>query len=353
MLSLVSLFTLKKNNLNILVTGGNGFIGTNFIKTLISKGYNVFNIDNLTYAAGKNNHSELSKNSKYFFVKGNICDPELIKNTLNEFHPNYIINFAAESHVDNSIKSSSEFIISNILGTFNLLEHSKNYYFSLDEKKKSIFRFHQISTDEVYGDMENELFHENSQYRPSSPYSASKASADHLVRAWNRTYKLPIIITNCSNNFGPYQFPEKLVPVIIINALKEKNIPVYGDGKQVRDWIYVSDHCDALEKCIANGKNGETYNIGSSNQLSNLDLIKMICTMLDNLRPRKNLKSYSELIKFVDDRPGHDRKYGINSEKAMRELDWRPKNKFKESIESTIQWYVDNKSWWQEIINNK
>lgn len=335
--------------MNILVTGGCGFIGTNFIQSLITKDFNILNIDKLTYAAGNDNLEELLDNENYTFLKGDISDSDLIKKVLNDFNPNYILNFAAESHVDNSIKNSKEFIQTNILGTFNLLEQSRNYYQSLNEKNKSNFKFHQISTDEVYGDMDEEHFHENSQYRPSSPYSASKASADHLVRAWQRTYKLPTIITNCSNNFGPYQYPEKLIPVVIINALKEKHIPVYGDGKQIRDWIYVSDHCDALLKCINKAKEGETYNIGSSNQLTNLDLINIICELLDKLKPRKNLKKYKDLIKFINDRPGHDRKYGINSNKAMKELGWAPKKTFIEAIELTIRWYIDNQSWWKKF----
>ena len=338
--------------MNILVTGGCGFIGTNFIKLLSTKDFNILNVDKLTYASGPNNLKELTNNPKYTFANEDICNVDFIKKTLEDFGPNYIINFAAESHVDNSIKSSSEFIQTNIVGTYNLLEQARNYYFSLSDKKKSNFKFHQISTDEVYGDMDDELFHENSKYLPSSPYSATKASADHLVRAWQRTYDLPTIITNCSNNFGPYQFPEKLIPVVIINALNEKKIPVYGDGKQIRDWIYVLDHCDALMQCIVNGLPGETYNIGSSNQLTNLELIEIICKKLDKIRPRKNLKSHMDLIEFVDDRPGHDRKYGINSGKARKELDWNPKIKFNTAIEYTVKWYLNNQSWTEEIINN-
>ena len=339
--------------MNILVTGGCGFIGTNFIHSLISKDFNILNIDKLTYAAGLNNLQDLSSNARYSFFKGDISDPDLIKKILIDFQPDYIINFAAESHVDNSIKSSWEFIQSNIFGTFNLLEQTKNYYLKLSEDKKSIFKYHQISTDEVYGDMDKELFHEYSQYRPSSPYSASKASADHLVRAWQRTYGLPTIITNCSNNFGPFQYPEKLIPVVIISALNEKRIPVYGDGKQIRDWIYVSDHCDALMSCIKHGKVGETYNIGSSNQLSNLDLIGIICSIMDKIQPRNNSKSYKDLIEFIKDRPGHDRKYGINSTKAMRELDWKPKIEFHQALEDTIKWYLDNQGWWNNLLLNK
>ena len=337
--------------MNILVTGGCGFIGSNFIRLLISKDFNILNIDKLTYAGTLNNLKDLSDNSNYSFIRGDISDANLIKTTLEKFKPNYVINFAAESHVDNSIISSSEFIHSNIIGTFNLLEQTRNYYFNMQEKNKSNFKFHQISTDEVYGDMNNEFFHEESHYRPSSPYSASKASADHLVRAWQRTYNLPTIITNCSNNFGPYQYPEKLIPLAIINALNDKKIPVYGDGKQVRDWISVSDHCDALLKCIQYGKAGETYNIGSSNQITNIELVKKICRIMDEIKPRKNNKSYDQLIEFVKDRPGHDRKYGINNEKAMRELNWIPKIQFDEAITNTIKWYIDNPSWWQNYLN--
>ena len=337
--------------MNLLVTGGCGFIGSNFIRSLISKDFNILNIDKLTYAGNLNNLKDLSNNTNYSFIQGDISDANLIERILEKFKPNYIINFAAESHVDNSIASSHQFIQSNIIGTFNLLEQTRKYYFNLKEKEKSVFKFHQISTDEVYGDMNNELFHEESNYRPSSPYSASKASADQLVRAWQRTYNLPTIITNCSNNFGPYQYPEKLIPVAIINALNEKKIPVYGDGKQIRDWIYVSDHCNALLKCIEYGKEGETYNIGSCNQMTNLELVKLICELMDEIKPRKNYKSYKQLIEFVKDRPGHDKKYGINNEKAIRELNWIPKIQFDEAITNTIKWYIDNSSWWQNYLN--
>ena len=337
--------------MNLLVTGGCGFIGSNFILSLISKDFNILNIDKLTYAGTLNNLKDLSDNSNYSFIQGDICDANLIETILEKFKPNYIINFAAESHVDNSITSSHQFIQSNIIGTFNLLEQTRKYYFNLKEKEKSVFKFHQISTDEVYGDMNNELFHEESNYRPSSPYSASKASADHLVRAWQRTYNLPTIITNCSNNFGPYQHPEKLIPVAIINALNEKKIPVYGDGKQIRDWIYVSDHCNALLKCIEYGKEGETYNIGSFNQMTNLELVKLICELMDEIKPRKNYQSYKQLIEFVKDRPGHDKEYGINNEKAIRELNWIPKVKFDRAITNTIRWYLDNRPWWKNYLN--
>ena len=337
--------------MNILVTGGCGFIGSNFIHSLILKEFNILNIDKLTYAGSLNNLKELSDNPNYSFIKGDISDNKLIKTALEKFKPNYVINFAAESHVDNSIISSSEFMQTNIIGTFNLLEQTRNYYCNMEEKDKSNFKFHQISTDEVYGEMANEFFHEESNYRPSSPYSASKACADHLVKAWQRTYGLPTIITNCSNNFGPYQYPEKLIPVVIISALNEKKIPVYGDGKQIRDWIYVSDHCDALLRCIQYGKEGETYNIGSSNQITNIELIENICLIMDEMKPSKNYKSYKELIEFVEDRPGHDKKYGVNNEKAVRELNWIPKIHFDEAITNTIKWYIDNPSWWQSYLN--
>lgn len=339
--------------MNLLVTGGCGFIGSNFIRSLISKNFNILNIDKLTYAANLSNLDGLSSKSKYSFIKGDICDENFIKSIFEKFKPSYVINFAAESHVDNSIKNSKDFIQSNIIGTFNLLEQSRFYYFSLNENEKSKFKFHQISTDEVFGDMDKELFHENSLYQPSSPYSASKASADHLVRAWSRTYELPTVITNCSNNFGPFQFPEKFIPVVIISALNEKKIPIYGDGGQIRDWIYVLDHCDALMHCIANGKNGETYNIGSSNQFSNLELAKKICEIMDELQPRNNSKSYLELIHFVNDRPGHDRQYGINNDKAIRELNWNPRTNFIDDLRYTIQWYIDHQSWWDKLLIKK
>ena len=329
--------------MNILVTGGCGFIGTNFIlKLLQNERFNVFNIDNLTYAS--NNFLELNSGSypKYNFLKGDICNESFVRNIINDFKPNYLINFAAESHVDNSIKKSREFLDTNFFGTYNLLEASRDYFSYLKSDQKKYFKFHQISTDEVYGDMIDELFHEKSRYLPSSPYSATKASADHLVRSWQRTYDLPCIVTCCSNNYGPFQFSEKLVPLIIKNALDEKDLPIYGDGKQVRDWIYVEDHCDALIKCIDYSVSGETYNIGSNNQTSNIELVTLICENLDLMKPRAENKKYIELIKHVTDRPGHDRKYGIDSTKTKRDLQWEPKITLLDGIKKTINWYMNN-----------
>ena len=340
--------------MNILITGGCGFIGTNFIKVLLSKSeHQILNIDKLTYASFGNNLNFIKKNDKYSFIQGDICNKELIYNCFSEFQPDYIFNFAAESHVDNSIHNSHEFIQTNIFGTYNLLEQSRNYYNSLSNVKRNNFKFHQVSTDEVYGDMKSQLFHEKSPYQPSSPYSASKASADHLVRAWHRTYNLPTVITNCSNNFGPYQYPEKLIPVVIINALSEKRIPVYGDGKQIRDWIFVDDHNEALMQCLNHAKSGETYNIGSSNQINNIDLIKTICAQLDILKPLSSNRKYFALIDYIKDRPGHDRQYGINNQKAVRDLSWQPKTNFQDSIQYTIQWYIDHQEWWKKIIDKK
>jgi len=334
--------------MRVFVTGGSGFIGSNFIIRLLSlKKFRIMNFDKLTYAGNKENLKRINS-SNYTFVKGDIYNKKKLEIKINEFKPNYIIHFAAESHVDNSISSSLEFIQTNIVGTYNLLECAKNYYNKLTKKNKKMFKFHHISTDEVYGDMEEELFHENSQYRPSSPYSASKASSDHLVRSWQRTFDLPTIITNCSNNYGPFQYPEKLIPVVIINALKNKKIPVYGNGRQVRDWIYVSDHCDALINCMKYASVGETYNIGSSSQVANIDLVNKICEYLDEIHPKKN--SYKKLIEFVKDRPGHDKIYGIDNRKAIKNLFWKPRIDLQKGLKLTVQWYLNNEKWWAKLI---
>lgn len=334
--------------MNLLVTGGCGFIGTNFIKSALDKtSHKILNIDKISYAAGKDNLKDYKNNPNYTFFQADICDEPLIKKIIFGFEPDYIINFAAESHVDNSIKSSKQFMFSNFIGTFNLLETSRKYFESSNSTKQKNFKFHQISTDEVYGDLDKELFHEGSRFKPSSPYSASKAGADHLVNAWHRTYKLPTIITNCSNNFGPYQYPEKLIPVVIINAIQENKIPVYGNGMQIRDWIYVQDHVDALLQCLSMANEGHTYNIGSSNQINNLDLIKLICEYLDRKYPRQSAESYFNLVEFVKDRPGHDQEYGINNKKAIEQLSWTPKINLENGIKMTIDWYLENKFWWQ------
>ena len=334
--------------MKFLITGGLGFIGSAVIRKIIKEtDHHVLNLDKQTYASNKFNLKSVEFNERYSFVKGDICDETLIKKLLINFKPDYLMHLAAESHVDNSINSPSEFIKTNILGTFSLLKICHQYWESLPIFKKNIFKFHHISTDEVYGSQNSsELFNENSKYDPSSPYAASKASSDHLVRAWFKTYNMPILISNCSNNYGPYQFPEKLIPLTILNALQGKKIPVYGDGLQVRDWLHVEDHSSALLDIISKGEIGETYNIGGNNQIKNIDIVKSICDLLDSLGINKpsGSKSFRDLITFVKDRPGHDFKYGIDPEKICKNLNWSPKIKFEVGIKDTIIWYLNNKN---------
>jgi len=334
---------------NILITGGCGFIGSNFLNNLLenSKEYFPVILDNLTYAGNKNNLNNINKDC-YDFVKGDICNKDLLIDLFEKYKFEGVFHFAAESHVDRSIDGPLEFINTNILGTYNLLETSRKYY-----KKDSNFKFIHISTDEVYGDLEkNGFFTEDTPYNPSSPYSASKASSDHLVRAWHRTYGLPINITNCSNNYGPFQFPEKLIPLMVINCLDWKVLPVYGDGQNIRDWLYVDDHCNAIRAVFEKGRIGETYNIGGNNEIKNLDIVKTICSYLDDVKPSSNGESYSKLIKFVKDRPGHDLRYAINSQKIQNELGWYPVESFDTGIKKTIKWYLKKKIWWKNIQNN-
>ena len=336
---------------NILVTGGFGFIGSNFIKYIFknSTEFKVVNLDKITYAANITNLIDLP-DSFHRHIKGDICDKETLKKLFKEFNFDYVVNFAAESHVDRSIDDPSEFINTNIMGTYRLLEAALNF-FRLGNKKK--FKFIHISTDEVYGSLgENDYFYENTPYDPSSPYSSSKASSDHLVRAWNKTYQLPTIITNCSNNYGPYQFPEKLIPLMIINCLEEKKLPVYGKGKNIRDWLYVTDHCEAISRVIEKGTIGQTYNIGGNNEIENIQIVNTICDILDKKIPRKNQESYKMLIDYVKDRPGHDFRYAINSDKIKKELGWVPKESFKSGIEKTVNWYLKNSEWWKKIQKN-
>ena len=335
---------------NILITGGCGFIGSNFIKYILQKNkkINIINLDKLTYAGNQNNFSDL-KTNKYSLVQGDICDSNLIDKLFLKHKFESIIHFAAESHVDRSIDGPIDFIKTNLVGTFTLLEAAKKYYNHSNNKN---FRFLHISTDEVYGSLnDDEKFIETSPYDPSSPYSASKAGSDHLVRAWNRTFGLPILITNCSNNYGPYQFPEKLIPLIIINCLKNKPLPVYGKGYNVRDWLYVEDHCKAIHKVLQNGKIGETYNIGGNNEIKNIDVVLNICKILDEIKPMNN-KKYSDLIKFVKDRPGHDYRYAINANKIKNNLGWKPLESFHSGIRKTIKWYLNNEYWWRSIHDN-
>tara|TARA_B100000212_G_C27382089_1_gene537533 strand:- start:1449 stop:2492 length:1044 start_codon:yes stop_codon:yes gene_type:complete len=333
--------------LRILVTGGLGFIGSAVIRYIIKKpGIEILNLDNQTYASNPT-PPIYEKDSKYIFQKGDIADQNLLEKIFIDFNPECIMNLAAETHVDRSINSPKEFIDTNIIGTFNLLESARTYLISAPKNIKESFRFHHISTDEVFGSLGNTgLFTEDSRYKPSSPYSASKASSDHLVRAWNHTYGLPTIITNCSNNYGPYQYPEKLIPLTILNALKGKKIPIYGRGLQIRDWLYVDDHAEALYKILTIGKVGQTYNIGGNNEITNIKLVKKICAILDLKIKNKpsGIKSFEELIVNVPDRLGHDFRYGIDSSKLKNELGWEPKTNLEDGLKKTIDWYINNQS---------
>ena len=330
----------------IVVTGGAGFIGSNLVKYLLKKKYFVINIDKMSYSANHYNLNNLKKNKSYLFFKVDINDRKKITKILKKHKPHAIFNLAAETHVDRSIDKPENFIYSNILGTYNLLE-------SIIDCKKKIKLIH-VSTDEVYGDLkaQEKPFTEDNPYSPSSPYAASKASSDHLVRAWNRTFGLPVLITNCSNNYGSYQFPEKLIPLMILNCMSEKPLPVYGKGDNVRDWLYVADHCDAIYSVLRNGRIGSTYNIGGNNEMQNIDIVKIICRKMDELSPRINGTKYEALITYVDDRPGHDFRYAIDASKIKNELGWSPKKSFETGIEKTILWYLDNKEWWESIQNN-
>lgn len=339
----------------LIVTGGSGFIGSNFIRFILNEGYaeKVINLDKLTYAGNPKNLSDFQQDDRYVFVQGDICNQDLVKELFLIHRPNVVVNFAAESHVDRSIDGPGDFIKTNISGTFTLLQESLRYFQTLENKNKELFRFHHVSTDEVFGSLnDNGFFTEKTPYDPSSPYSASKAASDHLVRAWQRTFGLPILISNCSNNYGPYQFPEKLIPLMILNCLAEESLPVYGTGENVRDWLYVDDHCEAIHTIIENGKIGETYNIGGNNEIMNIDIVKTICKLLDEIKPSTQLKSYKELITFVTDRPGHDFRYAIDSSKLKNELNWVPKETFETGIKQTINWYLENQTWWQDIQNN-
>ena len=337
--------------MNIIVTGGAGFIGANLIRSLLEdQSLFILNIDTLTYAANMNAIEEFDKNINYSFAKIDIADKKAIEKIFREFKPDKVMHLAAESHVDKSISNPIDFINTNILGTYSLLNASCEHFNSLSDQKKTSFIFHHISTDEVYGDLEenDDPFTEKTSYSPNSPYSASKASSDHLVRAWHSTFNLPIVISNCSNNYGPGQFIEKLIPMTITNAIQGLPIPIYGDGTQIRDWLYVDDHVRALKKIVYYGKPGETYNIGGSNEIRNIDLVNEICNIFDTLYSAKNkeISSFKDLIVFVNDRPGHDKRYAINSDKIEQELKWKPKEDFNSGIKKTIQWYIDNKSWW-------
>ena len=340
--------------MRILVTGGAGFIGSALIRHLIrDTGHSVLNLDKLTYAGNLESLAEVDGDTRYQFLQADIADRERVSEALLEFQPDAIMHLAAESHVDRSIDGPAEFIQTNIVGTYQLLEAARAYWQSLPEGRREAFRFHHISTDEVYGDLHgvDDLFTETTPYAPSSPYSASKASSDHLVRAWQRTYGLPVLITNCSNNYGPYHFPEKLIPLVILNALDGKPLPVYGDGAQVRDWLYVEDHARALFKVVSEGKVGETYNIGGHNEQKNIDVVRSICALLEELAPSKpeGVTRYEDLITFVKDRPGHDLRYAIDAGKIERELGWVPQETFQTGLRKTVQWYLDNLEWCRRV----
>jgi len=338
----------------ILVTGGAGFIGGNFVlRAMAEKNVNLVNLDCLTYAGNLQTLKSISEEPNYRFYQGDIGNRALVAQILEKYQPRAVINFAAESHVDRSIHGPGEFIHTNIVGTFNLLESVRTYYEKLGDGQKNMFRFLHVSTDEVYGtlDQTDPPFAETNPYEPNSPYAASKAASDHLVRAWFHTYGLPVLTTNCSNNYGPYQFPEKLIPLVIHNALKGKPLPVYGDGKQIRDWLYVEDHCDAIRVVLERGRLGETYNIGGNNEKTNISVVETICRILDQLRPRADRKSYLEQITFVKDRPGHDRRYAINASKIANELGWKPKETFESGIQKTVQWYLDHQDWVEGVIS--
>jgi dTDP-glucose 4,6-dehydratase len=340
----------------ILVTGGAGFIGSALVRHIINTtDHSVVNVDNLTYAGNLESLDGIGSSYRYVFEQVDICDAQEVSRVLTQYQPDKIIHLAAESHVDRSIDAPSQFIQTNILGTYLILEAARQYWMSLDGQKHDMFLFHHVSTDEVYGDLESgdDLFKETTPYAPSSPYSASKASSDHLVRAWGRTYGLPIIITNCSNNYGPYHFPEKFIPHMIINAIHGNPLPIYGNGMQIRDWLYVEDHAKALIKVVTEGKIGETYNIGGNNEKTNFEVVETICDFLEELVPDKptHVSNYRDLIKFVKDRPGHDVRYAVDSSKIERELAWAPEETFETGLRKTIQWYLDNREWWQRVLS--
>jgi dTDP-glucose 4,6-dehydratase len=336
----------------ILVTGGAGFIGANFVLDWLARTDEaVVNLDKLTYAGNLETLASLKNNPKHIFVQGDIGDSALVDGLLAEHQPRAVLNFAAESHVDRSIHGPEDFVQTNVVGTFRLLESVRGYWNALAPENKAAFRFLHVSTDEVYGSLSptDPAFTEENKYEPNSPYSASKAASDHLVRAWHHTYGLPVLTTNCSNNYGPFHFPEKLIPLMIVNALAGKPLPVYGDGMQVRDWLYVKDHCSAIRRVLEAGKLGETYNVGGWNEKPNIEIVNTICALLDELRPRADGRSYREQITYVTDRPGHDRRYAIDARKLERELGWKPAETFDSGIRKTVEWYLDHAEWVRNV----
>jgi dTDP-glucose 4,6-dehydratase len=337
----------------LLVTGGAGFIGSNFVLAAVAAGQTVVNLDALTYAGNLGNLASIASDPRHIFVHGDINDGELISKLLAEHRPSAVVHFAAESHVDRSIAGPEAFLKTNIDGTFTMLRCARAFYESLAGEEKELFRFLHVSTDEVYGTLtpEDPAFHEKTPYAPNSPYAASKASSDMLVRAWVHTYKLPALITNCSNNYGPFQFPEKLIPLMILNALAGKPLPVYGDGQQIRDWLYVADHCSAIAKVLEDGRLGETYNVGGGNQRANLTVVETVCALLDELRPDSPFVPHSKLITYVQDRPGHDRRYAIDARKIEGELGWHAAESFETGLRKTVEWYLDNPEWLKDVTS--
>ena len=342
--------------MTILVTGGAGFIGSNFVLDWLARSDEVVvNLDKLTYAGNRNNLRALTGDARHVFVRGDIGDAGLLKQLFDAHHFRAVINFAAESHVDRSILGPGQFVQTNIVGTFGLLEAARAFHAALDSAAQQAFRFLHVSTDEVYGSLGKgeSPFREDRRYEPNSPYSASKAASDHLVRAYHHTYGLPVLTTNCSNNYGPYHFPEKLIPLCIHNALAGKPLPIYGDGQQIRDWLYVSDHCSAIRRVLEAGRLGETYNVGGGNEMANLSVVKLLCTHLDRLKPRADGASYLQQITFVTDRPGHDRRYAIDAGKIERDLGWRPAETFESGIEKTVRWYLENQDWVTDVVSGE
>jgi dTDP-glucose 4,6-dehydratase len=342
---------MEQNNKNILVTGSAGFIGSNFVLDWIADGGKAVTLDLLTYAGNPANLARIDGSSRHRFVHGDICDAELVRSLLREHRPQAIVHFAAESHVDRSIVDPAAFIRTNVQGTLTLLDQARAYYSKLNEYERSGFRFLHVSTDEVYGSLkpEDPAFSETTAFAPNSPYAASKAGSDHLVRAYFHTFGLPVLTTNCSNNYGPFQFPEKLIPLMILNALEGKPLPLYGDGLNVRDWLFVGDHCSAIRTVFAKGRVGETYNIGGNSEQTNLDVVKTICGLLDEMRPNPSAMKRQSLIRFVTDRPGHDRRYAINATKIADELGWKPAVTFDEGLRRTVKWYLDNSEWVEDV----